>query len=138
MHVRSKEKPVCPICGKLLSCIGSRLRHFINGLGEKKRFFIRRLRCSGCRKIHHEIPDCLVPYKRYSAKVIEQIISSRGPGGCVTGYPCEEITMRRLNAWFRERLDTFHNALESIKAAHNNDPDIDRGINGYSVRNLTV
>jgi len=128
MHVRSKEESFCPICGKLLSCIGSRLRHFINGLGTKSKFYIRRLRCPGCRKIHHEIPDCLIPYKRYSAKVIEKVIS-RGPGGGVAGYPCEESTEKRLKSWFWDRLDIFHNALESIKAVHNNNPDIDHVIN---------
>ncbi|WP_350340495.1 DUF6431 domain-containing protein [Paenibacillus hexagrammi] len=23
--------------------------------------------CTQCRKIHHELPDCIVPYKRYES-----------------------------------------------------------------------
>jgi len=70
----------------------------------------------------------LVPYKRYSAEVIERIIS-RGPGGGVAGYPCEDSTARRLHSWFLDHLDIFQNTLESIKYLHNNDPDINRTIN---------
>ena len=32
---------------------------------------IRRLYCEKCECIYHELPNCLVPYKRYSTDVIE-------------------------------------------------------------------
>lgn len=36
---------------------------------------VRRLRCTQCRKIHHELPDCVVPYKRYESACVEQVVS---------------------------------------------------------------
>ncbi|WP_307545897.1 DUF6431 domain-containing protein [Paenibacillus sp. V4I5] len=33
-----------------------------------KLLVIRRLHCSQCLKIHHELPDCIVPYKRYESE----------------------------------------------------------------------
>ncbi|WP_367618590.1 DUF6431 domain-containing protein [Paenibacillus andongensis] len=35
---------------------------------------VRRLRCSKCRNIHHELPDCIVPYKRYESSCIEEVV----------------------------------------------------------------
>ncbi|WP_242966792.1 DUF6431 domain-containing protein [Desulfosporosinus sp. FKA] len=31
------------------------------------------MRCVNCRRIHHELPDCLVPYKRYESTCIESV-----------------------------------------------------------------
>ncbi|WP_442950370.1 DUF6431 domain-containing protein [Paenibacillus sp. DMB20] len=28
-----------------------------------------------CRKIHHELPDCVVRYKRYESEYIEEVVS---------------------------------------------------------------
>ncbi|WNR45672.1 DUF6431 domain-containing protein [Paenibacillus roseipurpureus] len=33
------------------------------------------MRCNGCRQIHHELPECLVPYKRYESTCIEDVVS---------------------------------------------------------------
>lgn len=69
--VVSEETVPCPCCLGGLRCIGSRLRSCLDEVGTKMILSIRRLRCLGCRKIHHELPDRLVPYKRYEAKVLE-------------------------------------------------------------------
>ena len=31
---------------------------------------VRRLRCRGCKKISHELPDMVIPYKRYESDTI--------------------------------------------------------------------
>ncbi|WP_223829992.1 DUF6431 domain-containing protein [Paenibacillus arenilitoris] len=41
--------------------IGSRKRKIVNGGVDLHLLVIRRMRCSQCRKIHHELPDCVVP-----------------------------------------------------------------------------
>lgn len=69
--VVSEEIVPCPCCLGDLRCIGSRLRGCLDEVGTKMILSIRRLRCLTCRKIHHELPDRLVPYKRYEAKVLE-------------------------------------------------------------------
>ncbi|MEW5785724.1 MAG: DUF6431 domain-containing protein, partial [Bacillota bacterium] len=48
--------------------IGSRKRTFINEAGEREILIIRRLRCKNCKRVHHELPDIIVPYKRYNSE----------------------------------------------------------------------
>jgi hypothetical protein len=73
-YVRSKEKPICPICENSLNVIGSRERGLIEHDGTKRKLTIRRLKCGHCNRIHHELPEVIVPYKRYSAETIEKSI----------------------------------------------------------------
>ncbi len=40
-------------------------------------FNLRRFRCGNCQKIHTEIPDCIIPHKQYSQKVIEDILDGK-------------------------------------------------------------
>ncbi|WP_391563866.1 DUF6431 domain-containing protein [Paenibacillus cremeus] len=42
------------------------------GGGRARMLVICRLRCTYCRKIHHELPSCIVPYKRYDSACVEQ------------------------------------------------------------------
>lgn len=72
--VRSAEVLPCPCCQGALGRFGLRRRVFVLGSGEVYRLLIRRLRCSRCHKIHHELPAQLVPYKRYAAAAIEQVV----------------------------------------------------------------
>lgn len=58
---------------------------------------IRRLRCVACLKIHHELPDLLIPYKRYEAESIEQIVDATGP----IDVAVDESTLTRWREWFR-------------------------------------
>ena len=37
---------------------------------------IRRLRCADCKRIHHELPDILVPYKHHVRESIETTITA--------------------------------------------------------------
>nr|WP_281243565.1 DUF6431 domain-containing protein [Evansella caseinilytica] len=60
-----------PSCGKDMSVSGTRNRKSKERSGGTKTYNIRRLRCEHCRRIHHELPDCLVPYKRYESECIE-------------------------------------------------------------------
>ncbi|MHB1418016.1 MAG: DUF6431 domain-containing protein [Bacillota bacterium] len=50
---------------------GSRSRVWYQSSGGKALLNIRRLRCETCRKIHHELPDLLVPCKRYDADALK-------------------------------------------------------------------
>lgn len=69
--VVSEEIVPCPCCLGILKCIGSRLRGCLDEFGVREILSIRRLRCQSCKKIHHELPDRMVPYRRYEAKVLE-------------------------------------------------------------------
>ena len=70
---------------------------------------IRRLKCVKCRQIHHELPDCIVPYKRHSAEIIETIIS-----GGSEEVPCDNRTIQRIVRWWSIMLPYYINILKSL------------------------
>ena len=114
-RVKSEEKSICPIClSEALKVIGSRNRRAINSNGENLIIVIRRLKCSTCKKIHHELPDILVPYKRYLSKCIEAIID--GQGGRI---PCENSSIYRLKRWFKGIEAHIKGSLTSTAAKMN-------------------
>ena len=110
-----------------------RLRKLIDGQGNKVSFLIRRLRCIKCGRYHHELPDCMVPYKRHCAETIEKIIARDGreAGDICTNndkktldaigtptepdnVPCDDKTIRRIRLWWRTVLPYFLNVLKSL------------------------
>lgn len=109
--VRSKEQIPCPCCNGRLKVVGSRERTCINGQGEKIILVIRRMRCVECSRIHHELPDILVPYKRHVGESIEAVVT----GDAELSVPADEATLRRWRHWFNDLADYFQGCLESIK-----------------------
>ncbi|WP_322555762.1 DUF6431 domain-containing protein [Sporosarcina beigongshangi] len=59
--------------------IGSRERKVRKNAGQIECYITRRLRCLVCRKIHHELPNFMIPYKRYDARTIEEGIRPSEP-----------------------------------------------------------
>lgn len=108
--VRSKEQIFCPCCGGDLKVIGSRHRECIEDTGKKMDLVIRRMRCSNCRKIHHELPDILVPYKRYRIECIEAVLSE----DTKLSVPADESTIKRWRNWFKELAIYLLGCLMSI------------------------
>jgi hypothetical protein len=105
------EKLSCPCCGGGLGVAGSRMRGYVDEAGNRCAVSIRRLRCKGCGRIHHELPDFLVPYRRHCAETVERIVDGDGGGAC-----CESSTIRRISRWFEERAGHFLGCLESSAA----------------------
>ncbi|WP_369322738.1 DUF6431 domain-containing protein [Youngiibacter fragilis] len=94
--VRSLEPFCCPSCQcEHCSVIGSRNRKVIEAFdtSRSKTFRIRRLKCSSCGRIHHELPGTVIPYKRHPAESIEAVLDD-------TEVAVEESTIRRWKAWF--------------------------------------
>lgn len=108
--VRSAEQLPCPVCQESLAPFGRRRRVQILGSGEVRRLFIRRLRCTGCRRIHHELPAELVPYKRHEAVSIEQVIEAHGPASVAA----DESTLQRWRRWFAWWAPYACGCLEAI------------------------
>ena len=46
--------------------------------------------------MHIELPDIFIPYKRYSAAVIESVIEEK-----TSGAPYEERTRQKICSWYR-------------------------------------
>lgn len=94
--VRSAEQVAAPCCGGGLRVVGSRSRVWWQSSGDKGKLIIRRLYCENCRKIHHELPDLLVPYRRYDAESIEGVVSEPPR----SDIAADESTLARWKGWF--------------------------------------
>ncbi|WP_243131344.1 DUF6431 domain-containing protein [Desulfitobacterium sp. LBE] len=109
--IRCAESVPCPCCGEQLVVIGSRERKSKSSGGQTKVIVIRRLRCIKCRRIHHELPDFLVPYKRYDSASIECVISEASEPSDVAA---DDATLYRTRVWFNTLLPYLLNCLNAI------------------------
>ena len=107
--MKTKETCCCPICAESLMVRGLRLRALVDAAGSKMKLIIRRLYCPNCKRLHHELPDCIVPFKRHCAETIEEIISGKSEG-----VPCDYRTIWRIAAWWKEALPYFMGILKSL------------------------
>jgi len=113
-YVRPEEISICPICSNPeLKVIGSRKRGVLKGDGAAIILIIRRLRCLDCKRIHHELPDILVPYKRYSSGVIEAIVNDKSDE-----ISCEDSSIYRIKRWFQEVSGYIAGCLGAVTAQH--------------------
>jgi hypothetical protein len=85
-----------------------RRRKLIGSNEEKNTLLIRRLFCPKCERIHHELPDCIVPYKRHCTDTIKKIIDSRNE------VSCENKTIWRIKLWWKIILPYLKNILKSL------------------------
>ncbi len=72
---------------------------------------IRRLICGRCGRLHHELPDIVVPYKRHSAQTIEAMISGSEVGE-------EKRTVQRIVAWWRTVGTYLVDVMKSLMAKY--------------------
>ena len=86
---------LCPMCRNRLSYCDTVKRTVLLQGRQKRRAYIRRLRCEGCGRIHRELPDFIFPHKLYESGIIRGVVA-----GLITPdtegfeeYPCEG-TMR--------------------------------------------
>lgn len=99
--------------------IGSRKRKIMNGGGDFHVLVIRRMRCCKCRRIHHELPDCIVPFKRYESECLEHVVSQSEASSTVAA---DDATLRRWKDWFQEQSTYLLGALRSIAIRFHQDP----------------
>lgn len=108
-RVYSEENSVCPACGGSLRGYGRRKRKAIKIDGAVLVMSIRRLQCQNCRKIHHELPNIVMPYKRHCSETIEKIIVGEDEE-----IGCEESTIRRVKAWWTVWRLYFESVIASL------------------------
>jgi len=113
--VRSGEQNLSPCCSGILEVIGSRKRKYINETGEQIILVIRRLRCERCNRVHHELPDILVPYKRYDRASIETVVTENAN----LTVAADESTILRWRSWFKRLVHHFLGCLRSITIRNN-------------------
>ena len=122
-RVRAGEMCFCPICvGELLKK-GWRTRFLVQTKAsateddcfpyEKICLLIQRQKCKDCGKIHHQLPDCVVPYKRFSLGIIEGVIRQPGAPTLI-----DEDTVKRILAWWALMAAYIIGAAPSIMEKH--------------------
>lgn len=76
---------------------------------------LRRLYCKHCKKLHLELPDCLVPRKHYALEVIENVVDdvSTPEDETTETYPVEK-TMARWKEWIAFNANQIDGWLRSI------------------------
>ena len=82
----------CPLCGKALTYYDTVRRVALTKGRERRKLYIRRLRCLSCGTYHREIPSSIFPHKWYEKEIILGVIE-----GLITrdvlgfeDYPCED------------------------------------------------
>jgi hypothetical protein len=108
--VRGAGRIPSPCCGKGMSVIGTKDRKSKKRSGESSVYNIRRMGCDNCGRIHHELTDFLVPYKRYESECIEAVRTNP------TNHdiPADESTLFRWFKWFNSLIDYWVGCLISI------------------------
>jgi len=66
--------------------------------------------CEKCKVFHHELPDCIIPYKRYCADVIENIVNEQ------TSDICSDNAARRIRGWWDAIKPYFLFILRTLEA----------------------
>lgn len=72
-YITGTEKIPCPVCGGCLFVHGTCRRKVKDETEQVQELRLRVLECEACGHTHRELPEELVPYKRYSAEAICQI-----------------------------------------------------------------
>jgi hypothetical protein len=113
IYIHSGEESICPICGSKLQVIGSRQRHLIDRAGDRQTYVIRRLRCSECATIHHELPDLMVPYKRHCTDTIERAVTLESDSAANSNrYSC--YASKRIGKWWGTLSTYFAGVIASL------------------------
>jgi hypothetical protein len=86
------------------------MRSWYRSSGDKNKLVIRRLYCRQCNTTHHELPDVLVPYKRYGVESIEPVVSDLDS----IDVAADESTLYRWRDWFKVWAFYAVNCLMSI------------------------
>lgn len=107
-----EQNVCCPCCQSALKPYDRRERKCRDENGDWQVLVIRRLRCQNphCQRLHAELPDYLVPYKRYKVGVIAAVL-----GGTAQVAPLEESTRQCWRVWYRQMHDHLLGVAASIR-----------------------
>ena len=95
IYIISSEVHICPKCGGELRVKDYRERQGWTKYGDKPKYQLRRLQCEECGAIHIELPNILLPYKRYNAETIECVLNGED-WNCVASIR----TKKRWLGWY--------------------------------------
>lgn len=90
ISIKSKQQCICPDCGGNLVVRDTKRRKVKNGDGTICTYKLKRMKCKNCRKLHTQIPSCIIPYKHYAADVILSEFET-----LKSNCPADNATIRR-------------------------------------------
>lgn len=105
--VRGKKDISCPACSGFLKVHGTCIRK-VRLTDTVKVCRLRVMECINCHRTHRELPDFIVPYKRYGTEAIIDIVDSP-----VDECICETSTQERLKLWIDWFLSYCRSVIES-------------------------
>lgn len=112
-----EEDTICPECGSPLCRRDRKLRVHKEAGGKKSWFAINRLKCTNekCRRLHNELPDCMIPYKHYGSDIIEDVVDEVvGSDDLETeNYPCE-ATVKNWKRWISRNEININGQMRSM------------------------
>ena len=79
--------------------------------GELSHFFLRRLRCQTCKKLHTELPSIIQPYRHYASDVIQSVLD-----GNEAGCAADNSTIHRWKNEFDLAEPDINQRLASVYA----------------------
>jgi len=99
IHAQSQETHrICPICQKgILKIRDTRLRTIIDLDPGILKIRVHRYQYPTCNRLHSEVPDFIVPYKRYTREEILATITNH-----LSSCPAENSTIRRWISDFQK------------------------------------
>lgn len=112
--VKSREESQCPYCEGKFKVIGSRGRSLYKQDGSCLFLMIRRLRCRDCKKISHELPDMVVPYKHHESDTIANALRENMPQE-TDCCPAETSTINRWKHWFFYNQTFLEESLRTLQ-----------------------
>ena len=122
--IKSEEEfALCPVCGGLLNYHCRVIRPLLDITSTENRYSIRILKCVNktCPSTYHrELPDIIVPYKRYDTESIEEAITH---GNKEIVVAVDQSTIYRWRKWFDKNAVYIMMALLSVSAGMGNDAE---------------
>ena len=107
--VRGKSDIPCPVCSGFLKVHGTCIRK-VRLIDATRVYRLRVMECTNCHRTHRELPDFIVPYKRYGTEAIIDIVELP-TDQCV----CETSTQEQLKLWIAWFFLYAQNVFESQK-----------------------
>jgi len=118
-----EEAAICPKCGGELEYSSRVVRKLTDKAGNRHEYSIRVMKCvnEACpSKYHRELPDLMIPYRRYDAETIEETIDPSVSGNTAAA---DESTIRRWRKWYKDNAINILMSLLSVSATQRNEPE---------------
>ena len=100
--ITGMEEFVCPVCGGNEYKVHGTCCRKVRTREGTRRFRLRILRCCGCGRTHRELPEGIIPYRRFCAESLAEIAEA-DPQAQVDALTDNDPVDYEYNTWRRIR-----------------------------------